>query len=56
MTRPEKSLQFLDNFIDSPVTNLHFLFNPKIALLLHLPTEAVISSAGEQLMRNKLVR
>jgi len=56
VTRPEKSLQFLDRFIDSPGANLHLNFNPKIVLHLSLSTEAEISSAGEQLMRNTLTR
>jgi hypothetical protein len=32
LTRPKKSLQILLIFIDSPNTNLHFKFNPKIVL------------------------
>lgn len=56
MTRPEKSLQFLDRFLDNPDTNLQFNFNPEIVLHLFLSTEAEISSAGEQLVRNTLIR
>ena len=56
MTRPKKSLQILLLFIDSPATNLHFNFSPKIVLHLFVSTEAEISSAEEQLMRNTLIR
>jgi len=56
LTRPEKSLQFLDRFLDNPDTNLQFNFNPEIVLHLFLSTEAEISSAGEQLVRNTLIR
>ncbi len=33
MSRPEKSLHFL---LLNPVTNLHFIFNPKYSLLIFL--------------------
>src|SRR5690606_2531391 len=56
VTRPKKSLQILLLFINRPGANLHFNFSPKIVLHLLLSTEAEISSAEEQLMRNMLIR
>ena len=56
MTRPKKSLQIKQFFKNSPDTNLHFNFNPKIVLPLLSSTEAEISSAEEQLIRNTLIR
>jgi hypothetical protein len=45
MTRPKKSLHFL---LISPISNLHFILNPKYCLLFYTPVCVVERSGTEQ--------